>query len=356
MKRTNSTPKLTVGLDLGDRYSHFTVLDEQGVLVESGKVRTARAAIMQKFAGMGRSRVVMEVGTHSPWASRAVSESGHEVVVANARKLRMIYQNESKSDRVDAESLARVGRMDARLLHPVQHRSEDAQRDLAVVRSRDKLVDVRTNLINHARGTAKAQGFRLRRCSAESFVKKVGAELPEELSAALAPVLATLEAINSQIKGYDRELEVLARERYPETGLLRQVAGVGLITALCYVLTLEDPGRFHHSRSVGAYLGLTPRRSDSGQREPQLRITKCGDVMLRRLMVQAAHYVMGPFGPDTDLRRFGERIAARGGKNAKRRAIVAVARKLACLLHVLWAGGEVYEPLRQAAIGEAVNA
>jgi len=115
------------------------------------------------------------------------------------------------------------------------------------------------------------------------------------------------------------------------------------------VLTLEDPGRFRQSRAVGPYLGLCPRRDQSGGRDAQLRITKRGDAMLRRLLVSGAQYILGPFGPDTDLRRWGLRLAARGGKNAKKRAVVAVARKLATLLHRLWVSGATYQPLRAAA-------
>jgi transposase len=346
MISTIVTPKITVGLDLGDSHSALAILDRDGVLEEEGRIATTTAAMQRKFAVLEPCRVVMEVGTHSPWVSRLVSQLGHEVIVANARKLRMIYQNESKTDRVDAMTLARVGRMDPRLLHPIHHRGEEAQRDLGVVRSRDALVRVRTDLVNHLRGAAKAQGYRFSKTSTAAFGKRAREEMPEHLVEALGPIVDMVDAATEGIRGYDRRLKELARERYPEIELLQQVTGVGVLTALCFVLTLEDPSRFSRSRSVGAYLGLTPRRSDSGQSEPQLRITRCGDEMLRRLLVQAAHYILGPFGPDTDLRRFGERIAARGGKNAKRRAVVAVARKLACLLHALWVTGGEYDPLR----------
>ena len=131
--------------------------------------------------------------------------------------------------------------------------------------------------------------------------------------------------------------------------LLRQVPGVGALTALTYVLTLEDPARFADPRAVGSYLGLRPRQADSGDLSPQLHVTKAGDEMLRRLLVGAAHYILGPFGPDTDLRRWGLGLAARGGKRGKRLAVVAVARKLSVLLLRLWATGEAYEPLRNAA-------
>ena len=165
---------------------------------------------------------------------------------------------------------------------------------------------------------------------------------------ALVPILRMIEHHSGSIARYDRLIEEMGRKKYPETTTLRQVAGVGPITALCFVLTLDDPLRFKNSRAVGAFLGLRPKQDQSGERNPELRITKAGNRELRRLLVQGAQYILGPFGKDTDLRRFGESIAARGGKVAKRRALVAVARKLAVLLHRLWITGEVYEPLRNA--------
>ena len=157
-----------------------------------------------------------------------------------------------------------------------------------------------------------------------------------------------ITSLTERIRQYDRQLEAVSKERYPETELLRQVEGVGPLTGLTFVLTLGDPSRFEESRSVGAYLGLVPARDQSGDSDPQKRISKEGDEMLRRLLVSCAHYILGPFGSDSDLRRHGEKIACRGGKNAKKRAVVAVARKLAVLLHRLWVTAETYEPLYDA--------
>ncbi len=170
-------------------------------------------------------------------------------------------------------------------------------------------------------------------------------EIPTELRETLQPLLRMIATLNEEIKSYDQKIEKLASEKYRHTQLLRQVTGVGPITALAYVLTLETPLRFARSRDVGPYLGLVPKQEDSGDCQPQLGISKAGDQMLRKLLVGSAHYILGPFGPDTDLRRFGMKLCERGGKNAKKRAVVAVARKLAVLLHRLWASGEVYVPL-----------
>jgi transposase len=203
-------------------------------------------------------------------------------------------------------------------------------------------------LIKHVRGTVKAFGVRLPKCSAPSFHKKVPEHLPKELVPALSPLLGTIEELNARLRNYDRKVEQIARELYPEAGLLRQVQGVGVLTALAFVLVLEDPSRFEKSRIVGAYLGLVPGKIQSGDSDPQQRISKQGDEMLRRLLVGSAHYILGPFASDSDLRRHGEKIAQRGGKNAKKRAVVAVARKLAVLLHRLWITAERYEPLYNA--------
>ena len=157
-----------------------------------------------------------------------------------------------------------------------------------------------------------------------------------------------IESLNERIKEYDRRIEMMAKETYPETTLLKQVKAVGDIIATAYVLTIEDPHRFRKSRDAGCFAGLQPGRRNSGESEPQMRIRKEGDEYLRTLLVQGAHYILGPFGEDSDLRRWGKKLATRGGKNAKKRAVVAVARKLAVLLHRLWVSGEVYEPLHNS--------
>ena len=290
-------------------------------------------------------RIAIEAGTHSPWVSRLLKECGHEVLVANARKLRLIYANKQKTDEIDAENLARLARLDPKLLYPLNHRGEDSQAHLAVIRSREALVSCRTQLVNHVRGAVKSFGARLPKCSARSFHNKAAAHIPEALRPALGPILEQIGSLTERIRDYERQLETISKEHYPETDLLRQVEGIGPLTALTFVLTVEDPHRFAKSRSVGAYLGLVPARDQSGERDPQRHISKEGDEMLRKLLVGSAHYILGPFGKDSDLRRHGEKIASRGAKNANKRAVVAVARKLSVLLHRLWITAEHYEPL-----------
>ncbi len=266
----------------------------------------------------------------------------------SSQKTRLIYASKRKTDEIDAENLARLARLDPKLLYPLKHRGEDSQAHLAIIRSRQALVNVRTQLVNHVRGAVKSFGARLPKCPASSFHNKVVEHIPEALWPALGPLLETIGSLTERIRDYDHQLETICQEHYPETDLLRQVEGVGALTALTFVLTLEDPYRFERSRSVGAYLGLVPARDQSGDRDPQKHISKEGDERLRKLLVGSAHYILGPFGQDSDLRRHGEKIARRGAKNAKKRAAVAVARKLSVLLHRLWVTGEIYEPLYNA--------
>jgi transposase len=342
-------PLMTAGLDLGDKYSYLCLIDTvSGEVMEESRLRTTPEALKRRFSSERPLRIAIEAGTHSPWVSRVLEECGHEVLVANARKIRLIYTNKRKTDEIDAENLARLVRLDPKLLYPLKHRGEDSQAHLAIIRSREALVSCRTQLVNHVRGAVKSFGARLPKCPARSFHKRAKEHVPEALLAALGPILEQIASLTERIRDYDRRLEAISKDHYPETELLRQVEGVGPLTALTFVLSLDEPHRFERSRSVGAYLGLVPATARSGESDPQKRISKEGDQMLRKLLVGSAHYILGPFGQDSDLRRHGQKIASRGGKNAKKRAAVAVARKLSVLLHHLWVSGEVYDPLHDA--------
>jgi transposase len=345
-KDTRDGSGLIVGVDLGDRVSRYCVLDHEGKVLDKDTVATTGRAFRKLFGDRPAARVVIEVGTHSPWVQRLLQELGDETITANPRYVRLIYSRGSNNDQWDAERLARLARVDPKLLHPIQHRGGTTQADRALLRSRNALVECRTKLINHARGIVKSMGGRLPSCSSSSFHNRVRQDLPDELKPALTPVLDTIAAMTLKIQRLETRIERLAASRYPETGLLRQVSGVGPLTALSFVLTVEDPERFKSSRAVGPYRGLRPRQSQSGDQDPELRMTKAGDSDLRRLLVGSAHYMLGPFGPDSDLRRWGLALTAREKKNAKKRAVVAVARKLAVLLHRLRITAEVYEPLR----------
>jgi transposase len=270
------------------------------------------------------------------------------VWVSNTREVPYIHQSNDKDDPGDAYKLGELVYMNPELLHAIQHRSREQQADLSWIRGREALVNARTQLINTVRGISKAFGERLGKCASEAFTAKRAEQLPMEIRGAVAPLLEAIDHLNEQIQYYDQMEEHLARRKYPKHELLTQVNGVGVHTALSFMLTIGDAERFEKSRRVGGYLGMRPQRKESGESRPQLGITKAGDEYLRKTLVNCAHYILGPHGKDSDLRRFGQRICARGGKNAKKRAVVAVARKLAVLLHRLWVSGEVYEPLRNS--------
>jgi transposase len=345
MKLTNGFPDITMGLDLGDRVSVFCSLSWAGEVTERGDVKTHPHDLEMLFSRMEPSRVVLECGTHSAWVSRLAQRCGHEVIVANTREL--YPKKRRKNDAIDAERLARKGRSDPQELAPIKHRSVEAQEELTLVRARHALVSSRSGLINHVRGSVKAMGSRVASCDAESFTSKAKECIPQGLQANLKPVLRSIDELTKQIRQYDKRVQT-ACKKHPETERLQQVTGVGPVTALTFSLVIDDPKRFTKSRTVGAYLGLTPRLWESGDCEPQLRISKTGDKLLRSLLVSCAHYILGRRGPDCDLRRHGEKMCARGGKNAKKRAVVAMARKLAVLLHSLWVSGATYDPLKNS--------
>jgi transposase len=336
-------PELTIGIDLSDRTFRYCALNAQGKIVEEGERRLDPGSLRKFLASQPTARVALETGGHSAWVQQVIQESGRQAVVANARELEAVTGRSHRSDHHDARQLARLARVDAQLLHPVRLRDPQQQADLFVVRARSVLVEARTMRINFARGITKTTGHRLPASSTHCFSERVRKAVPEALQPALLPLLKVLDRISEELDGYDENIEALAEERYPETRWLRQAPGVGPITALTFVLTLSDPARFVHSRDGGPFLGWVPRRRQSGEQDPHLRIRKCGDRYLRKLLVQCAHVVMGRFGPDCALRRWAlER--ARPSRTAKKRTVVAVARKLAVLLHRLWVRREAFQP------------
>lgn len=339
----------TIGIDMGDRSHTICTLDPDGEVMSRNTVSNTAVALRKCFKKTEPALFAIEAGTHSAWVSRVLEEMGHEVLVGNPRKLRVIWDSDQKSDVRDAEMLARIARFDRELLYPIHHRSRDAQMDLVQINARDLLVKTRSMQTTHIRNVVKGFGERISSCSTKSFHKRAREELSAELLEMLAPLLDSIESLSAKITEYDKQIEKTCLEKYPETTFLRQVQGIGAITALAYVLTLEDPKRFRKSRDVGPFLGLVPKRDQSGNTDKQLSITKAGNSALRRLLVGSAQYILGTFGPDCELREFGLTLAARGGKNAKKRATVAVARKLAVMLHRLWMDEAVYQPFHRDA-------
>lgn len=341
-------PPVTMGIDIGDRTSRVYIVDAAGARVEECTIASTPSGVTRLLEGRAPCRVAMEVGTHSPWMSRVVASLGHEVIVGNPSAMYGRRRRRRRNDALDAEFLARQARADVSLLHPIQHRRASVQTHLEVLHARDQLVAMRTKLINHVRGVVKVTGTRLPAASAEAFPARVTAAIPPVLTPAVLPLLETITTTTQTIRAYDRQIAALQRTTYPVAQRLQHVPGVGPLTSLAFVLLIDDPTRFRRSRDVGAYFGLVPQLDESSDATPQLRITKAGDAYGRRLLVSAAQYILGPFGPPCDLRRHGEGIYQRGGKNARKRAVVAVARKLAVVLHRLWVSEQPYEPQHTA--------
>lgn len=343
-----------IGVDLGTKKSTICVLTGK-VVVQQLDIKTRASEIQETFAKLPNATVVMEVGTCSRWVSPLIASLGFKVVVVVAESLKQAFnprgkgRRRRKTDPRDAEALARLYAADPNLLRRIEHRPEPVYRDLCVVRTRDHLVRLRTSARLRVRGVLRAVGYELPRVSSESFPKKVYPDLPTELQELVREHCSIIGALNRAIRRLDQQLEKLATKRYPETAALMQVTGVGPVTALGFVLVVARKDRFKKNRDIAAYLGLVPRKLSSGDVDPELSITKTGDKLLRRLLVQAAHYIIGKqCTVDSDLRRFGLALAARGRKAAKKRAAVAVARKLAVLLLSLWKSGAKYEPLKNA--------
>ena len=334
----------TIGLDLGDKRHTFCVLDTGGEVVNKGSMRNERNELAKLASAYPGALVVMEAGMHSPWTSRFLDSLGMEVVVANPRKTRTISQSERKSDERDALVLARLGRADRNLLSPIVHGSEETQHDLLQIKLRDSLVRARVALVNSVRFTLKSLGYRVSNPSSERFHKLVVEELPESVRALIVHSVASIAELTARIKALEISIARLASEKYPQTIYLQQINGVGPITSLYFVLKIENPQRFTRTRNIGAFVGLGPKRDQSGETDKELRISKCGDRYLRRLLVSAAQHILGPFGTESALRDYGLRLAQDGTAKAKKRAVVAVARKLAVLLLTLWKSRQPYEP------------
>lgn len=344
MKNSTNYRGMTVGLDVGDRRTRYAVLDREGKLIAEDQFKTNRvttAEVADEFAG---ATIILEVGAHSRWISQVFEAAECKVYVANARQIKLIYASVDKDDRLDALRLAKLGMFDPELLKPIEHRSDDSQADLEVLKARALLVRLRASVVNHIRGVLKSFGLKPPKCTTRTFAKKLREMVPESLELSIGMLLDQLDDLTARIGEFERKLEAISEKKYSGK-IERQVNGVGLLSGLTFILTIGDPGRFKKSRDVGSYLGLRPKRHESGEKKPDLRTTRTGDRFLRTYLVQSANYILGPFGTDCKLRRWGL-AKAEGGKSNRKRAVIAVARKLSVLLHRLLVTGEVYDPMR----------
>ena len=345
---TNTTAH-TIGLDLSDRKVAICALDKDGNVVEERSMPNERSTYSLLAKTYPDSKAILETGSHSPWVSRHLQAQGLQPLVANARKLRSIYQSDSKSDKADARMLAKIARVDPSLLSPIKHRSEDAQRDLIAIKTRDALVRARVNLMNSVRFLLKGLGVRVpSQVRADCFVRKAKAAIGAEEAELVERLLDAVDELSALIKLQEKRLKEIAATKYPVTELLQTIPGVGPMTSLCFAVTIENPERFAKARDVGPYLGLTPRMDQSGASEKQLRITKAGNADLRKLLVNCAQHVLGVFGKDCDMREAGLGLCERGGSIAKRKAVVATARKIAVRMVAIWKSGEAYEAFRNS--------
>jgi transposase len=266
--------RLWIGVDSGNRWSHVCFVDHNGEVANRTRVRTTPEAMREFFAEFAGCAVAIEASGQSPWVNRVLIECELDVTVANAREVRKIHQSDRKNDRSDAETLARLLRADRNLLAPIEHRSAAMQADISALRARDSLVRARTACINTIRGLAKTVGVQLSKCSAPVFANRVKVLIPQELQATLSPLLETIAHLSAQIKAYEKMIETLACEKYPETAALSQVTGVGALTSLAFVLTVGDKDRFACSRDVGAYLGLVPLWKSGAVYQPMYGATQ----------------------------------------------------------------------------------
>ena len=327
----------TIGIDLGDKSHETCTLNAEGKIIERSTVLNNQAELIRFSKANRGATLIMEAGCHSPWISRLFNGRGHKVVVANPRKVRAIYDTDNKNDERDAELLARIGRFDRNLLYGIDHKSEAHQRALKIIDARDTLVAARVKLVNHVRGSLKSLGIFLPSgCSTEAFARKATEHLNEEDYAMMAPVIESIAYLSVRIKAEDKHIDQMIADDYPSAQKLMTIPGVGPITALAFVLIIGSPDRFATARDVGPFLGLVPGRDQSGDVDKPMRITKAGNRMMRRLLVNCAQYTLGHFGPPSALRTAGERKANSGAKIAKKKAVVMTARKLAVMMLALW--------------------
>ncbi len=347
MKQIKNTH--TIGIDLGDKSHETCTLNTDGEILERQTLLNNEADLISFSQSNRGATLIMEAGCHSPWISRLFESRGHKVIVANPRKLRAIYQSDNKNDQRDAEMLARIGRFDGNLLYGIEHKSEAHQRTLKVIDARDVLVAARVKLVNHVRGSLKSLGIFLPSgCSTARFARKASEHLETNDYALVAPVIEMIAELSVRIKAEDKRIDQMIAKEYPTAQKLMTIPGVGPITALAFVLIIGSPDRFKKARNVGPFLGLVPRRDQSGDTDKPLRITKAGNRMLRRLLVSCAQYTLGQFGPPSALKESGLRKATTGAKVAKKKAVVMTARKLAVMMLALWKNNEAdYIPFPQ---------
>jgi len=343
-----------IGIDIGNKLNFICVLNREGKELFVGSIPNTKEAMLEYFDSIEKSSVVLEVCSHSPWISKLLVSIGHDVFICNPRKLSSVTQNIKKSDEEDCQMLAKLLLTGKHLLSPVHHAKEDAMRDFLLIKSRRSLVKCRTILINNSRGVVKAFGERISpNLSPDAFHKYAGASLKKETYEKIKDLIVVVGKTTDQILKYEKNINTLIKKKYPAAQLLQTINGVGPLTSLTYVLTIDDPARFEKSRDVGAFLGLVPRRDQSGDKDKQLPITKAGSKLLRSLLLNCANFILSEKGEDNQIKRFGLKIRGDGtSKSRSNKAKVAVARKLSVIMHQLWISNTPFISINNNKVGK----
>jgi len=333
-----------IGIDLGKRESQIAIITEDGELIDR-RIRTERHRLTEIFGHLPKAKVLVEASTESEWVARCLEELGHEVIVADPNYAPMYSQRTRrvKTDRRDARALAHACKLGA---YRSAHRTSDGRRELrTILAMREALVRTRTAWISRIQPVLRREGYRIRSGNAETFVTRV-----EELAvfgslrAAIAPLLQLLKPLTEQIALLDERLAAIA-EADSLTGRLTTVPGVGPVTAVAFVVTVDDVTRFRDAHQVESYVGLVPSEWSSSETQRRGQITKAGNSRMRWLLVQAAWCVLRrrKKAETAALRDWADRIAQRRGR---RIAAVALARRLAGILYALWRDATVYSPAK----------
>jgi transposase len=327
-----------IGIDIGDKINFVCILNNKGEILFRKEISNTKEDMREYFQSIEKASIVFEVGSHSPWISRLLIADGHDVFICNPRKLAAVSQNLKKSDEEDSLMLAQLLLTGKHLLSQVHHANEDKMRDFLLIKSRKALVKCRTILINTSRGVVKSFGERISpNLTANAFHKYAGDSLTSESNEKIKDLIEVIGKTTEQILLYEKNIDTLIQNKYPVAQLLQSINGVGPLTSLTYVLTIDDPKKFPNSRTVGAFLGLVPRRDQSGNKDKQLPITKAGSKLLRSLLINCANYILSEKGEDNQIKRFGLKIRGDGtSKTKNNKAKVAVARKLSVIMHKLW--------------------
>lgn len=324
-----------IALDVSDRTAKVCVMGKiagRKHIIEQTTIQMTKDAFRAYLGAKNPSwPVVFETGTHCRWMENTVKSLGMKPIVANPARMRMMSESNTKNDRNDARELAQMALADVDLLHPVSLRGETCQQMLRLLKARDAMVAVRTKFVNQLRGFAKSMGFRLPGCSARKVGRLDKTQWPDDFEAVAWPIMDVLETLELKIKAYESQIRKLASSPELEAKIdrVREVYGIGLLSGCALVASIDaNPERFSKARDAGAYFGLVPKQRQSGEMDMQCHITMAGSEYVRNLMVESAQIALRDGAKDTDIKLKGLRICERGGRIARRKAVIAVARCL----------------------------